>query len=71
MSVVMRPVLIECQAMSVPPARAGWLGRVLGTWRERVRERREYAKLDRRDLLDLGLSRWQVEGEMAKPFWRG
>jgi uncharacterized protein YjiS (DUF1127 family) len=30
-----------------------------------------FAALDRRDLSDLSLSRWEVERELAKPFWRG
>lgn len=50
---------------------AGKLGRIIGLWRERSRERRAFATLDRRDLQDLGLSRWAVELEVAKPFWRG
>jgi uncharacterized protein YjiS (DUF1127 family) len=49
----------------------GWIGRTLGRWRERIRERQAYAALDRRDLSDLGLSRWEVELELAKPFWWG
>jgi uncharacterized protein YjiS (DUF1127 family) len=50
---------------------AGKLGRIIGLWRHRLRERRAFAALDRRDLQDLGLSRWAVELELAKPFWRG
>jgi len=46
------------------------LGRIIGLWRARSRERRAFAALDRRDLQDLGLSRWAVELELAKPFWR-
>jgi len=47
------------------------LGRLLGTWRRRMRERQAFAKLDCRELSDMGLSRWDVERELAKPFWRG
>ena len=43
----------------------------LDVWRTRIRDRRTIAALDRRDLLDLNLSRWEVESELAKPFWRG
>jgi uncharacterized protein YjiS (DUF1127 family) len=50
---------------------AGKLSRLVRLWRERSRERRAFAALDRRDLQDLGLSRWAVELELAKPFWRG
>ncbi len=39
-------------------------------WRARIRERRETVELSDRDLRDLGLSRWEVEYERTKPFWR-
>jgi uncharacterized protein YjiS (DUF1127 family) len=51
--------------------KSGWVGRLLKTWRARSRERQALAKLDSRDLRDIGLSRWEVEQEVAKPFWRG
>ncbi len=44
--------------------------RVVGTWRRRIRERQAFARLDYRELRDIGLSRWDVERELAKPFWR-
>jgi uncharacterized protein YjiS (DUF1127 family) len=47
------------------------VGRTLSLWRDRIRERQGYATFDERDLHDLGLSRWEVEQELAKPFWRG
>jgi uncharacterized protein YjiS (DUF1127 family) len=47
-----------------------WIGDRLGTWRRRIQERRAFAHLDQRDLRDMGLSRWEVEREVAKPFWR-
>jgi uncharacterized protein YjiS (DUF1127 family) len=49
---------------------AGRIGRTLGVWRARMRDRDAFAALDDRDLHDLRLSRWQVESELAKPFWR-
>jgi uncharacterized protein YjiS (DUF1127 family) len=58
-----------------PAARANAAGRaVLDTlrlWRARSRERRAFAIVDERDLRDLGMSRWDVERELSKPFWRG
>lgn len=39
-------------------------------WRRRARERRELARLDHRDLRDIGLSRLEVYDEISKPFWR-
>ena len=39
-------------------------------WRERTRQRKMLARLDDRLLSDVGLSRSDVENEVAKPFWR-
>ena len=47
------------------------LVRTLRLWRRRIRERHAFPILDERDLRDLRLSRWDVERELAKPFWRG
>ena len=44
---------------------------VVGTWRERARERRELAQLDARSLHDLGLNPGSIQFEVNKPFWRG
>jgi uncharacterized protein YjiS (DUF1127 family) len=49
----------------------GSLARTLRLWRSRVRERRAFTTIDDRELHDLGLSRYDVERELAKPFWRG
>ena len=38
-------------------------------WRARRRERHVFAHLDERGLRDVGLSRWDVERELRKPFW--
>ena len=43
---------------------------VIGTWRQRNRERRELAQLDARSLRDLGLNPGNVQFEVNKPFWR-
>lgn len=39
-------------------------------WRRRARERAELARWAERDLRDAGLSRAQLQIELAKPFWR-
>lgn len=42
-------------------------------WRERIRYRRELAQKSKASphlIEDIGLKRWQVEMEIAKPFWR-
>ena len=43
--------------------------RLVETWRTRIRDRQALASLDYRDLRDLRLSQWEIEREMAKPFW--
>jgi uncharacterized protein YjiS (DUF1127 family) len=43
----------------------------LRLWRARHRERHSFTLLDERDLRDLRLSRWDVERELSKPFWKG
>ena len=55
------------------PALAGTfsaIGRIIGTWRERSRDRRELTLLDARSLRDLGLNPSNIEFEASKPFWR-
>jgi uncharacterized protein YjiS (DUF1127 family) len=39
-------------------------------WRNRVRDRRHLCELSDRALSDIGLTRWDVLNEAAKPFWR-
>lgn len=40
-------------------------------WLQRDRDRRALQRLDDRLLHDIGVSRAEVEAEVAKPFWRG
>jgi uncharacterized protein YjiS (DUF1127 family) len=47
------------------------IAHTVDVWLTRIRDRQMFAALDRRDLSDLSLSRWEVERELAKPFWRG
>jgi uncharacterized protein YjiS (DUF1127 family) len=68
--------LTDCQGTYYPGLahRAGWaerLARSIGLWRSRIRERRALESFDNRDLHDVGMSRWELERELAKPFWRG
>jgi uncharacterized protein YjiS (DUF1127 family) len=39
-------------------------------WRQRLRQRRQLARLDDALLKDIGLTRCDAEMESAKPFWR-
>lgn len=74
MNTTMRPTLTDCQAYDRRPAVgsvAAWVARLLGRWRNRIKERQALAMMDARDLRDVGLSRWEIERELAKPFWWG
>lgn len=42
----------------------------LAKWQLLARQRRELQKMSDRELKDIGLSRADVEREVAKPFWR-
>ena len=46
------------------------LRRSLRAWRERARQRREFAALTERDLRDIGRTRAEIADALAKPFWR-
>jgi uncharacterized protein YjiS (DUF1127 family) len=61
-----RPALVTRGA-----ALAASIGRTARLWRSRLRERRAFPLLDERDLRDLGVTRWELEQELRKPFWRG
>lgn len=56
------------------PASGGHLPlRVLGTlllWQRRISSRRQLARLDERLLADAGISTYDRDIEISKPFWR-
>ncbi len=75
MSVTTHNALTQSQANVRPSVRhqSGLLARIGGLfwiWRRRIQDRKAFAHLDQRDLRDMGLSQWEVERELAKPFWR-
>ncbi len=60
--------------LSMPSASAGvsgWLAAAFRRWRDRAAERQELALMDERALRDVRLTRWEVQQELARPFWRG
>lgn len=81
MAAAVHELLTKDQAftLSSHPGRAGAnrsgltasLGRLLQRWHTRSREREIFALFDHRDLRDIGVSRWDLERELSKPFWRG
>lgn len=46
------------------------LGETLRLWRLRARTRRELARLNERELHDVGLAWSSIAEEVDKPFWR-
>jgi uncharacterized protein YjiS (DUF1127 family) len=48
-----------------------WIGRAYRNWQQFHAERQALERLDERDLRDVGLTRYSVERELARPFWRG
>jgi uncharacterized protein YjiS (DUF1127 family) len=67
--------LMNCQSDRLtPPVRgvavARSLGRTLRLWRARIRERHAFPVIGDRELSDLRVSRWELEHELSKPFWR-
>ena len=75
MSATIHSVLTQAQANGRPSVHHqsglyAWIGDLFGTWRRRIQERQAFAHLEQRDLRDMGLSQWEVESELAKPFWR-
>ena len=60
-----QPVLPPAGGISI--LRSLWL---VAVWIERRRQRRALADLDDRLLKDIGVSRWDAEREIARPFWR-
>jgi uncharacterized protein YjiS (DUF1127 family) len=73
MHVAAHHTLTNSQFSSTAPAGgvAGWLASAFHRWRERAADRRELALMDDRALRDARLTRWEVELEMSRPFWRG
>lgn len=76
MSTTTHQTMADRRTLHHPPAAnhggiAASIARTIGVWRTRITDRQTFAALDRRDLHDLSLSRWEVERELAKPFWRG
>jgi uncharacterized protein YjiS (DUF1127 family) len=76
MSATTDHMLINCQP--VPPtlsarvtAAVDALTRTLQVWRARSKERRAFAAIDDRDLHDMRMTRWELDRELSKPFWRG
>lgn len=71
MVALVHEILINSQ-LSGQHARAalGRVGATLALWSQRRLEARELARLDDRELQDIGLTRADVAMALTKPFWR-
>jgi uncharacterized protein YjiS (DUF1127 family) len=67
------PASYQARRPSRQPAGLASLRRLLATWSQRRRFRRdlvEMAKTNLHMIEDIGLTRQQAEAEVTKPFWR-
>ncbi len=46
------------------------VAQIIGQWNERSKQRRQLSDLTPRELQDIGISKYEVAVETAKPFWR-
>ena len=46
------------------------IGDFLRVWRDRITVRHQLAELDDHMLADIGVSRWDVNNEVQRPFWQ-
>jgi len=44
--------------------------KTLDLWSKRAEERKQLATVDERLLKDMGITRYQADQEISKPFWR-
>ena len=54
------------------PATPSWgtrLRRLLAAWTQRRHGWEAYGRMSDRDVQDTGVSRWDIERELARPFW--
>jgi len=73
-----RPLTIQRLNFDIPrPTPGNWLSqhvvraiRLVRTWRQRARGRRQLAQMSEFQLKDIGVSRIDAKREARKPFWR-
>jgi|1186.fasta_scaffold505207_1 uncharacterized protein YjiS (DUF1127 family) len=72
MATLVHEPLTICQPKVAPaPLRPlAWLHDLVGAWSMRRQDRMTYARMSERDLRDTGINRWEIERELARPFWR-
>ncbi len=55
---------------SVRPSLWDRLIRLAVAWNQRREAQRTFAEMTDRDFGDAGIARWEIERELARPFWR-
>ena len=60
----------DCDRTGVLHHALARIGSELGEWRRRLRDRRALAAMSDRSLRDIGLTRYDADWEVSKPFWR-
>ena len=69
MSATVLRQVTKSQAFGPRPSVFGKWVRRFKAWRRSQRERGTLNQMDQRDLNDLGLSRWDIEREIARHLW--
>jgi len=49
---------------------AHWIGQAVARWEQRRADAQALEWMSERDLRDAGITRWAIEREAARPFWR-
>jgi uncharacterized protein YjiS (DUF1127 family) len=49
---------------------ANWVSQAAARWQQRRDDARALEWMDERDLRDARMTRWAIEREAARPFWR-
>lgn len=62
--------LTNSHSLASPAPLVARLGSLFRTWQEKRHGWETYGRMNDRDVQDTGLTRWEIECELARPFWR-
>ena len=69
-SVAYQPLTIcQVSTRSAPLSFRDRIGHLVAAWRDRRRAQQVFARMSERDLHDAGIAAWEIERELARPFW--
>ncbi|HVZ09159.1 DUF1127 domain-containing protein [Rhodopila sp.] len=60
----------QAATIPAPPGLLTRMQHLFDVWTERRRGRATFARMSERDIEDTGIARWEIERELARPFWR-